>query len=263
MPATDRLIALDALRAVAILLVLGRHVAWPMKNIILDAWQRGGWVGVDLFFVLSGFLVSGLLFREQQQGKIQWLRFYVRRGFKIYPAFWCLILFTVVYLLAYRAPILPSKLFGELFFVQNYFGHLYGHTWSLAVEEHFYLLLPPLLIVIPPRNIPRLVLMFAVALLAARCCLTQFGEMRCLTPTHLRLDSLFFGVLLSYYYHYHPSFRRLCSRHHRLLYVVGIILLVPAFLWPLKSTPFIPSASRRSTSVLAHPVGGCLPRHSH
>ncbi len=86
---------IDALRAVAVILVLGRHAHFPATT-LTDIWHRGGWVGVDLFFVLSGFLVSGLLFREfQATGGVGWTRFVARRGFKIYPAFWCLIFFTI------------------------------------------------------------------------------------------------------------------------------------------------------------------------
>ena len=69
----NRLVALDVLRAVAILLVLGRHMlpcppetsVWANK--LTNIWINGGWIGVDLFFVLSGFLVSGLLFQEYQK----------------------------------------------------------------------------------------------------------------------------------------------------------------------------------------------------
>src|SRR5437867_1606146 len=68
-----RLRSLDVLRAIAVLLVLGHHMAPPNPDVALPvravavAWHRAGWVGVDLFFVLSGFLVSGLLFTEWQR----------------------------------------------------------------------------------------------------------------------------------------------------------------------------------------------------
>src|SRR5438270_7344794 len=91
----SRLPGLDLLRGIAVLLVLGRHmwdvppdVQHPLGR-VLEVWQRGGWVGVDLFFVLSGFLVSGLLFSEYKQfGTVSPGRFLLRRGLKIYPAFY-------------------------------------------------------------------------------------------------------------------------------------------------------------------------------
>src|SRR5262245_40410993 len=90
-PRPARNLAPDLLRALAVLLVLGHHL-WPAPadgsvpgRVLFDLWHRGGWVGVDLFFVLSGFLVSGLLFAEYaRSGRISPWRFYVRRGFKIY-----------------------------------------------------------------------------------------------------------------------------------------------------------------------------------
>ncbi len=236
-----RIPALDALRAVAILLVFGRHAHWPDGCQAYFGWlQRGGWVGVDLFFVLSGFLVSGLLFADHQRsGTIHWARFYVRRGFKIYPSFWCLIAFTI-----YVAAVTGMKgvtfesVLNELLFVQNYTpNRLWGHTWSLAIEEHFYLLLPPLLIWLPFKRLPRIVLMVAIGLLTARCLTawghTHYSDLAQMQPTHLRLDSLLFGVLLSYWYHYDSRFKPFCSRYAGWLYVVGAALLAPAFIWPL------------------------------
>src|SRR5271168_36950 len=93
--AAGRLRQLDVLRGVAILLVLGRHLdsvptdAPGAIQSAFDLWMRAGWIGVDLFFVLSGFLVSGLLFREYARyGDVRAGRFLLRRGLKIYPAFY-------------------------------------------------------------------------------------------------------------------------------------------------------------------------------
>lgn len=75
--------SLDILRAFAILLVLGRHLdPYTGTNLLLkrivDAWMLGGWIGVDLFFVLSGFLISGLLFSEDMKtGDISFKRFFI------------------------------------------------------------------------------------------------------------------------------------------------------------------------------------------
>src|SRR4051794_29454248 len=81
---------LDVLRGVAILLVLGRHFDY------FPLWTRVGWAGVDLFFVLSGFLISGLLFEEwKRTGSINIKRFYIRRALKLYPAFYALLLVTI------------------------------------------------------------------------------------------------------------------------------------------------------------------------
>jgi len=143
--ASLRNIGLDALRCIAVWLVLFRHLPIPSKATgffaeSLRVLHRGGWIGVDLFFVLSGFLVSGLLFREfQRTGSASIKRFLIRRGFKIYPPFWVLIGATVVMRCWFeKTGIQWSNLVGELLFLQNYYDCLWGHTWSLAVEEHFY-----------------------------------------------------------------------------------------------------------------------------
>jgi len=132
---TNRLIGLDLLRLLAVLLVFFRHSRPPVATFM----SVGGWVGVDIFFVLSGFLVSGLVFKEYQLlGTFHPWKFLARRGFKIYPAFYCFIGVTVCLGL-----VTPSRnqLMSDLFFVQSYFPPIQIHTWSLAVEEHFYLLL--------------------------------------------------------------------------------------------------------------------------
>src|ERR1700758_1823216 len=78
--------SLDVLRCIAVLLVLGFHFPY------YALWGRLGWIGVDLFFVLSGFLISGLLFQEYKATEsINLLRFLIRRGLKIYPSFYLLI----------------------------------------------------------------------------------------------------------------------------------------------------------------------------
>src|ERR1051325_7889657 len=92
--------SLDVLRGVAVLLVIAYH--YPYFSIMKIAW-----IGVDLFFVLSGFLISGLLFLEiQRTGSIRIGRFLLRRGFKIYPAFYFYILLTALVFPSLRVDLL-------------------------------------------------------------------------------------------------------------------------------------------------------------
>lgn len=144
LPVVKRNIAIDVLRGTAILMVLGRHLEY------FGWWTKIGWAGVDLFFVLSGFLISGLLFSEwKQRGALDFKHFYIRRCLKIYPAFYFLLLVTVVVNFVYPGisshPVTWSSFFAEATFTQNYFTGIWGQTWSLGVEEHFYFLLPILL----------------------------------------------------------------------------------------------------------------------
>ena len=138
-----------------------------------------GWVAVDVFFVLSGFLVSGLLFQEvAQTGTASPGRFLIRRGFKIYPAFWVMIAVTIFWIWHRGGTISGMQVLSELFYFQNYGWAVSFHTWSLAVEEHFYFLLAGIFWVAkwrtkPGQNInlqwvPNLCLAMAVSCLVAR-----------------------------------------------------------------------------------------------
>ncbi len=272
-PVKPRLIGLDVLRFVAIMLVLGAHlepppepwqlgwrsilVIWQCHDArsILWTWQRGGWIGVDLFFVLSGFLISGLLFTEyKSRGTLSVGRFYLRRGWKIYPPFFVLIAATLISNLICGTPAVEFRqLLSELLFLQSYLPGLWGHTWSLAVEEHFYLLLPLALVLMRrlKRNSPTpfqpvlpLAACIAVSALVLRLVNwhnhPNFSNITHLFPSHLRFDSLFFGVAISYVYHFHTRwFVETLTPWRRWLIVGGALLLAPTFIWPLRTTPFI------------------------
>jgi peptidoglycan/LPS O-acetylase OafA/YrhL len=245
-----RLATLDFLRAVAVLMVIGAHLPAPtselpwLVGICINTLRRNGGLGVDLFFVLSGFLIGGLLFREYQKyGEISFQRFFCRRGLKIYPPFLVLVAFYVVGHLAASKPVEISRVLAEICFVQNYFLGLWQHTWSLAVEEHFYLMLPWILILFvrvnprkadPFRHFPALFVVLALTVLCLRW-LTMYlrPEVRQMThwfPTHLRIDALMFGVVCSYGFHFHyEAFRRFMLRFGILMPLLGIALLATYF----------------------------------
>jgi peptidoglycan/LPS O-acetylase OafA/YrhL len=149
-----RLPALDGLRGVAILLVLVHHVRSVFVPHLHPSLVTGGFLGVDLFFVLSGFLITGLLldeFRDRQGVSLP--SFYRRRFMRLYPALVVLLVAHAIY--AVRAGI-PSEverdqLVSVLFYFSNWRETLIipegtGHLWSLAVEEQFYLLWPLVLV---------------------------------------------------------------------------------------------------------------------
>jgi peptidoglycan/LPS O-acetylase OafA/YrhL len=205
-------------------------------------WAKCGWCGVDLFFVLSGFLVSGLLFREfQKQGQIALPRFFIRRGFKIYPAFYLLILVTVLVIAAFGGNLRLKSVLSEILFIQNYKYGLWAHTWSLAVEEHFYILLGLVLWRLakkggsaPFRVIPKLFVVVAVVELGLRVLVNvsrPFMFQATLYPTHLRLDGLLCGVALSYFKWFHGDFLwSLVGRWRSTLLGLSLLLLSPTLL---------------------------------
>lgn len=213
-----RNLGLDFIRAVAVILVLFRHmepcpsIEWFWWSSFVNAVRCGGWIGVDLFFVLSGYLVSGLLFQElKRNGSVGVGRFLIRRGFKIYPPLWLLLIVTVALRWVSKGTWDSHKLMAELLFVQNYWPGLWSHTWSLAVEEHFYLGLALLTAILlrngeadknPFHSIPKFCIALGLLCLIMRiltaCFVTKFDSRMQMYPTHLRLDSLGFGVFLSW-----------------------------------------------------------------
>jgi peptidoglycan/LPS O-acetylase OafA/YrhL len=146
--------ALDGIRALAVLMVVGFHAFAPGAS--------GGYLGVDVFFVLSGFLITTLLVDEvDRTGTIRLGHFYLRRFLRLTPA---LLLMLIAYLLV--APLAwPSIAFHtdvrdvliSTFYLSDYASAFWSypfylrHTWSLAVEQHFYLLWPLVMLALAPR----------------------------------------------------------------------------------------------------------------
>jgi peptidoglycan/LPS O-acetylase OafA/YrhL len=172
---------IDGLRALAILSVVLYHAGVP--------WLSGGFTGVDIFFVISGYLIGGHIFSEVRTGVFSYLRFYQRRARRILPAFYLVLLFTIVTALLLLSP-LQARQFGRSAFaatlsVSNilfwhgpkYFDARSEHlpllmTWSLAVEEQFYAVIPLLMVLLARirRNwiLPAILAVCALSLLLAQ-----------------------------------------------------------------------------------------------
>ncbi len=246
MQSPSRLVQLDLLRAFCVFGVLGRHldICPPETNFYVykftEFWNFGGWVGVDVFFVLSGFLISGLLFREYQKyGNIKLKRFLIRRGLKIYPSFYILLAATVLINPLFGMPVPLKTLTAEIFFVQNLiFGRLWGHTWSLAVEEHFYIGLALLVFVLLYRRrndenpfslVPRIFIFLAVTCFVLRLLMAIYKGTN-ISPTPFRIDALFFGVLLSYWWHFRAlGENRFVNQYKNRFILAGALMLLPMF----------------------------------
>lgn len=259
---STRLRSLDVLRAVAVLLVLGRH-----KNVV-GLWNTVGWIGVDLFFVLSGFLVSGLLFAEyRQHGSLDLRRFLARRGFKIYPAFYLLLLATLLHGQLRGQEFRVWEFVSEALFIQNYGPSLWIHTWSLAVEEHFYLLLALGLWLLtrhrsghpdPFAALIWIIPMLAVSVLLARTATTFWLPYTHKTHTyasHLRVDALLFGVLLGYLHHFRgPALSAWVTRHCRHLFYGATGCILPCAIFTLNE----PLMTTIGLTLLYLGMGGVL-----
>lgn len=203
--------ALDVLRAVSILAVMAQH--WPSRfkhggGVVVPAGNAPpfsiGFAGVDMFFVLSGFLIGRPLWKElSATGTISFHRFFLRRGFRIWPYYYFALLVWTIW----HPHEHPTAQLSELFFFANY-AHRSGipGSWSLSTEEQFYIIAPVLLIVIG-RRIP-LWGYFAVfgalqaAVIGARYHEVAFldatgGSFKYFENLHLHCDGLLFGLALA------------------------------------------------------------------
>jgi peptidoglycan/LPS O-acetylase OafA/YrhL len=145
---------MDGLRALSIALVMGVHDLGPISGSIARA--LNGWMGVDVFFVISGFLITSLLAQElASTGTLSVRRFWMRRVLRIMPAYYVFLLAMAILL---GAAALPSLAVAGIYLTDydsalgwghlGRFRDLLGHTWSLAIEEQFYLLWPALFYVV-------------------------------------------------------------------------------------------------------------------
>src|SRR6201996_2554332 len=228
----NRSIELDFIRGLAIIAVMGFHfhtvqtgsaivaaLEYPLKNF--------GREGVNLFFTLSGFLVGGLLLRQYaESGRVDARRFIIRRIFKIWPAYYVLILFHV---LAGRHP-WNTFLFQNLTHLQNYLGTSITQTWSLAVEEDFYLVLPALLLVFARWRFNAWTIVgvlggICAVVLTARCFAVAGGNLDgAFAYTQYRIDSLLIGVILSAIYWMKPGvYQQLVKRKWLLIFSVVLL----------------------------------------
>jgi peptidoglycan/LPS O-acetylase OafA/YrhL len=227
-----REIELDFLRGIAILLVLDFHqsnyglLSYPSRWIGI---QPPGWMGVNVFFVLSGFLVGGLLVKEWKiRGRIDSGRFLIRRGFKIWPQYY---FFLAAMLVTGHRTV--RELLGNLLNIQNYVGGV-AHTWSLAVEEHAYLLIVLCLFLAARWKARMRSVFFFFAAFAVCVSLLRLVLLRHQLPyfatTHTRIDGILYGVLLAILYHYAPeTFHRLQERRWIWLGVLAATLLFARF----------------------------------
>ena len=291
-----RFLALDGLRGVAVLLVVlahGTQVHGSQERLLPETLKfNGGWIGVVVFFVLSGFLITHLLVEERTRtGQISLTRFYVRRALRIWPLY-----FTVLGVYVFVLPLFDPGNFGSIynanslrdyyyllaypFFLQNYLVndssvHFWGIElfWSLAVEEHFYLFWPLLLVALRGRwLVPTL-----AGLMIATFSLRALTRLEVLPPgnygvqqmTHTALDGLAAGCIVACLYHWRPGVLKAFSRR-RWLYLLGWALLLFLVWAALKQLPLFPTlpeegyyritlAALASTVIVACVVGGAGP----
>lgn len=237
---------IDGLRAIAVLAVLFFHTDVPGFS--------GGFVGVDIFFVISGFLITSILLKDIDNGNYSIVRFYERRIRRIFPALFPVIAFTIIVgavildSVSYKSlseSVLGTTLFYSNFVFANELGYFdiasmqkpLLHTWSLAVEEQFYIIFPLLLLLInrglKSRYAPWLLLLtigsFVTGILGI-----EHNEHKTFFLVHARAWELLAGSLLAI--NVIPVTSSAALR--RLLSLTGIALIVYSIFFYSEATPF-------------------------
>ncbi|SCX31861.1 acyltransferase family protein [Agrobacterium rosae] len=218
-----RMVGPDILRSLAILLVMLVHLPLNATPGLLVTVREYGWLGVDIFFVLSGYLIGTQLFKEvTRTGAVDFKSFYLRRAFRIFPAFFVVLgIYALVPFLRDNPAMQPLWKFAT-FTVNLGFdpreGNAFSQAWTLAVEEQFYLVLPLLVLLLYKRIGTAWVLALTGLLMFGGVGLryviwdTQVGSLVAegqfrpafatylrdvYYPTYTRLDGLLFGVVLA------------------------------------------------------------------
>ena len=254
--ASSRAAGPDLLRALAILLVLLWHLPRPATPVALEWLKPYGWTGVDLFFVLSGYLIGTQLLSRLARGHTPSLRtFYLKRALRILPAF--LAVLALYFLLPGIRDESRQPLWRFLTFTMN-FGLDYRVTgaftsaWSLCVEEHFYLLFPLLVLLLSRLRWRGWVVLLSCGVLVGgmlfRAVLWQNAMTGPLAdgarapvylqaiyyPTYCRLDGLLFGVLLAAFRAFRPDeWRRYADPRWALVAgIAALALAISSFHYP-------------------------------
>ena len=248
-----KLYGLDHLRAFAISFVLIFHYQFFGHPQWVETIGKFGWTGVDLFFVLSGFLISTELFKELSKTRtISLKNFFIKRSFRILPAY--LLVVGIYFLIpAYREREALPPLWRFLTFTQNFGLDLrqtgtFSHAWSLCVEEQFYLLLPLALLFIFRSRISKrgayilsgfVVLGFAIRLLSWYNFVLPLADANDFViqwykyiyyPIYNRLDGLLTGIAIAALFHFKPVLAARIAKYGNWFLPVGLLTLAGAYI---------------------------------
>lgn len=193
---------LDGYRAIAVLMVMLHHSRWGIFST--------GWIGVQFFFGLSGFLITRILL-NQKHSPDYFKTFYARRILRIFPAYYLIILIGIIYGLVLKTNI--NDWYWFAFYLQNFplgsqqwslnFPEAFNHTWSLAIEEQFYLFAPLIIRLLPTRKAMYVFLSLCAASIFFKVGLfiSQGSTILNYTHTFSNLDIISAGCWLACRYH--------------------------------------------------------------
>jgi len=255
-PVTDKitddnhkLLGLDHLRAAAITYVFLFHARIFGHPQWVETVGSFGWTGVDLFFVLSGFLIAGQLFSTIAAGKpILFKEFFLKRVFRIIPAYLTIVmlyyLFPVLREGDKMAPLWRYFTFTLNIWLNRDVCNTFTHSWSLCVEEQFYLILPAIIVLCTYFKAGKKAAYLIIALFIAGFAVriwsydtlalpflnspkgNNIWAMYIYYPTYTRLDGLLVGVSLAGIFTFYPHIKTRLDNYGNVLLIAGIALLV-------------------------------------
>lgn len=253
----SRLPGLDLLRAIAIVWVMFFHAQGAGLGSPWSPMSQFGWMGVDLFFALSGYLIGWQVLRPLSQGRsLDFKDFYLRRALRVLPAFWTVLALYLLWPAFRERPGLES---GWQFFtftlnllIDYERNKAFSHAWSLCVEEHFYLLFPLLAVALTRRPALWKGAAATVALVLAGIALRAWvwndlddnanhWVERIYYPTWMRLDGLLFGVALAALRAYRPRAWQALMRHSGWLALAGALAVGAAIALSQQRLGFVAS----------------------
>ena len=229
----EKIETLDGLRGFAALLVLWAHFPILHGSIgsfskLLSTYTYAGYIGVDIFFALSGFLITRILLTEKQEGHLSFKRFYLKRSLRIFPIYYLSILFVGI-IISWQHLGWVAAYTSNYFFSFNHDPNPMRHTWSLCVEEHFYLFWPFIISFCNQGASKRIISIIIpvgviiVAILTVLFMEEQIGKDMMYRVTHFRILTLALGSSIAFY---EPTVKLLPRRYLRYLLITLIAILV-------------------------------------
>jgi len=245
-----RLPYLDYLRSIAILMVLLSHSVLSYGP---DYWifplQTGG-VGVDLFFVLSGWLIGNQLFKElKKNSSIDLKRFWLRRWLRTLPAYYAVLCFSIIYLYLVKDDF--EFPFSYFIFIQNYQFPLTFFTisWSLCVEEQFYLFIAPFLLFSKNLN-KHLKLSLILTLLILPSIFRNFDLYGHIDETHVAWDCCIMGVLLAFIQHNYAQVWQNLIKANKVFIYVSVLCFLTVVVSKYSTDHWIQTPSRLWLAII-------------